>query len=150
MARLLLGPKTRPGWQHLQAKGSTTVTHHLVAHVAAGVVVRSLFQEDRLDARFEIPIIKLWRLRVWARWGLRRKGRSKQPQQDGSRQHEPSRNYLWQNPRNHNHLTFARLYSLRGNSIVRHSEARCVPRNPTVSLHSHRERFLTSFGMTKK
>jgi hypothetical protein len=78
-----------------------------MANVAAGVVVRSLFQEDRLDARFEKVIIQLRLLRVGARGGLCRNGRSKHPQQDGSRYHETGRNYLWQNPRNHNHLTFA-------------------------------------------
>src|SRR6266853_4563337 len=107
MARLLLGPETRPGWQHIQTKRAATVTHYLMANVAAGVVVRPLFQEDRFDARFEKPIIKLRRLRVWARWGLRCNGRSKHPQQDSSGYHDTSRNYLWQNPRNHNHLTFA-------------------------------------------
>src|SRR5882762_10355018 len=96
MARLLLGPKTRPGWQHIQTKRSATVTHYLMANVTAGVVVRPLFQEDRLDARFEKSIIKLRRLRVWARWRLRRNGRSKQPQQDSSRYHATSRNYLRQ------------------------------------------------------
>jgi hypothetical protein len=43
-----------------------------------------------------------------------------------------------------------RLNSLRKNSKTRHSEARCAPRNPSSSVHSHRERFLTSFGMTTK
>jgi hypothetical protein len=65
-----------------------------MANVAAGVVVRPLFQEDRLDARFEKSIIKLRRLRVWARWGLRRSKGSKHAQQDSSRQHETSRNHL--------------------------------------------------------
>lgn len=81
------------------------MAHHLVAGVAARVVVRTLLQEDWLDARLEKIIIKLGRLRVSTRGRLRRHGRSKRVEQDGSRDNEPSRDNLWQNSRNHIHLT---------------------------------------------
>jgi hypothetical protein len=41
-------------------------------------------------------------------------------------------------------------YSLREYSKRRHSEARCVSRNPSFSLNSNPERFLAPFGMTTK
>src|SRR6266404_6581166 len=107
MARLLLCPKARPGRQQVQAKGSATVTHYLMANVTAGVVRRPAFQEDRLHARFEKLIIKLRCVRVGTPGGLRRTKGSKHAQQDGRRHRETSRNYPWQNPRNHIHLTFA-------------------------------------------
>src|SRR5258708_3103931 len=47
-------------------------------------------------------------------------------------------------------LCSARIYSLLKKSKTCHSEARCVPRNPSFSVRSHPERFLTSFGMTPK
>jgi mono/diheme cytochrome c family protein len=40
--------------------------------------------------------------------------------------------------------------SMPTNSKRRHSEARRVPRNPSLSLHPNREGFLTSFGMTAR
>src|ERR1700676_84379 len=40
--------------------------------------------------------------------------------------------------------------NLRKDSKHRHSEARCVPRNPSCCLLSNPERFLTSFGMIRK
>jgi mono/diheme cytochrome c family protein len=39
---------------------------------------------------------------------------------------------------------------MRKNSKCRHSEARCVPRNPSLSLFPTPEKFLTSFGMTDR
>jgi hypothetical protein len=42
------------------------------------------------------------------------------------------------------------LNSWRTHSQRRHSEARCVPRNPSSSLNSNPERFLTPFEMTTR
>ena len=64
LARLLLGPEARPGRQHLQAQGTAAVTHHLMANIAADVLIRALFQEDGLDARFEKFVVQLRGLRI--------------------------------------------------------------------------------------
>src|SRR5437660_2857273 len=58
MARLLLGPKARPGRQRFQAERSAAVTAYLMANVAAGMVRPPLFNEDRLNAGLEKLIIK--------------------------------------------------------------------------------------------
>ena len=57
------------------------MTHDLMANVAASVVLRPLFEEDRLDARFEILIIKLRSLRIGAPGSLRRDAGNKHVQQ---------------------------------------------------------------------
>jgi hypothetical protein len=90
-----------------------------MANVTAGVIRRPSFQEDRLNAHFEKLIIKLCCLHVGLAGGLRRSKRNKHAQQDGSRYNETSRNYLWQNPRNHNHLTFASSNSVLQPAVPR-------------------------------
>ncbi len=77
--------KVCPGRQHVEAQGSATVTHYLMANIAAGVFVRPLFQEDRLDARFEKLVIKLRFLRVGTAGSLRGGKGSGNGQYDGSR-----------------------------------------------------------------
>jgi hypothetical protein len=79
-----------------------------MANVAAGVVVRPLLEEDRFDARLEILIVELRRLRVGACSGLLRRGMgSEYVQQESSRRHESRRNDFWQKRRVHSHLNFA-------------------------------------------
>src|SRR4029077_1063918 len=108
-ARLLLGPKAHSGRQQLQAKGSAAVTAYLMANVAAGVVRRPLFQEDRLDAGLEKLIIKRRprrrsRLRGGRLGGLLPREGSRRIECDRRRYYKTGKHSLRTDIRNHNLL----------------------------------------------